>query len=118
MQERANDPPLPPLQLRLHQRRHPRQQRRRPVPMPLPIEAAGWFFQRGQTNSAIIYDSDFGRDIDAVLALAVLSNLGAKGTLAAIAVSNSSLEAAAFCDAVSRFYAGESSGPFGGRRYS
>src|SRR5436190_23739391 len=78
--------------------------------------AQGAFGQRGgQRSQAIIYDSDFGRDIDTVLALAVLSNLGTKGKLAAVAVSNSSLEAATFCDSVNRFYAGESSGPFGGR---
>jgi hypothetical protein len=80
------------------------------------IRAPGAFGQRGgQRSRAILYDSDFGRDIDTVLALAVLSNLGTKGKLAAVAVSNSSLEAATFCDAVNRFYAGEPSGPFGGR---
>jgi len=81
----------------------------------IPNRVQGAFFQRGQTGPAIIYDSDFGRDIDTVLALAVLSNLGTKGRIVSTAVSNSSLEAAAFCDAVSRFYAGESPGPFGGR---
>jgi hypothetical protein len=63
----------------------------------------------------IFYDSDFGRDIDTVLALAVLNNLGNKGRLAAIAVSNSSLEAAAFCESVHRFYAGAPAGGRGGR---
>jgi len=66
----------------------------------------------GQGTASFFYDSDFGRDIDTVLALAVLSNLGNKGKLAVITVSNSSLEAAAFCDSVRRFYAGA---PIGGR---
>ena len=55
----------------------------------------------------ILFDSDMGRDIDAVLALAVLYSLGAKGKLLAVGVSNSSIEAAAFCDAVGRFYTGD-----------
>ena len=78
-----------------------------------PARGRGGF---GQAAPAIFYDSDFGRDIDTVLALAVLSNLGSKGRLAAIAVSNSSLEAAAFCESVHRFYTPAAPGPFGGRR--
>jgi len=68
----------------------------------------------GQATQSIFYDSDFGRDIDTVLALAVLSNLGNKGKLSAIALSNSSLEAAAFCESVHRFYAGGGAGGAGG----
>jgi hypothetical protein len=70
----------------------------------------------GAQGPAIFYDSDFGRDIDTVLALAVLSNLGTKGRIHALAVSNSSLEAAALCDSVRRFYAGAPAGGRGGGR--
>jgi hypothetical protein len=55
----------------------------------------------------IVFDSDMGRNIDAALALAMLYNLGPKGRPIAVSVSNSSLEAAAFCDAVARFYTGD-----------
>ena len=50
----------------------------------VPNRAQGAFGQRGQQAQAIIYDCDFGRDIDTVLALAVLSNLGTKGKLATV----------------------------------
>ncbi len=56
--------------------------------------------------SGILYDSDMGRNIDAALALAMLHGLG-RGRLIAIGISNSNLEAAAFCDAVARFYIGD-----------
>jgi hypothetical protein len=55
----------------------------------------------------IVFDSDMGRNIDAALALAMLYSLGGKGHAIAVGVSSSSLEAAAFCDAVGRFYAGD-----------
>jgi hypothetical protein len=50
-----------------------------------------------------------GTNIDAALALSLSYSLGAKGQVIAVAVSNSSLEAAAFCDAVSRLYVGDRS---------
>ena len=50
-----------------------------------------------------------GTNIDAALALSLSYSLGAKGQVIAVAVSNSSLEAAAFCDAVSRLYLGDRS---------
>jgi hypothetical protein len=88
----------------------------KPVPVPAnPPPARGRGARGGQGTRSIFYDSDFGRDIDTVLALAVLSNLGSSGRLAAIAVSNSSLEAAAFCESVYRFYAGAPAGGRGGR---
>ncbi|MEO5926240.1 MAG: hypothetical protein ABIR70_20635 [Bryobacteraceae bacterium] len=59
-----------------------------------------------RTPPAILFDSDMGQNIDAALALAVLYNLGAKGKLSAVGVSRMSLEAAAFCDIMSRFYSG------------
>jgi len=61
---------------------------------------------------AFLFDSDMGRNIDAALALAVLSNLGPKGRLIAVGVDTSSLEAAQFCDAVARFYAGDAPARF------
>jgi hypothetical protein len=82
-----------------------------------PVAAPGRGGRGGAAQGpSVFYDSDFGRDIDTVLALAVLSNLGTKGRLSGVAVSNSSLEAAALCDCVRRFYAGgESGGGRGGR---
>jgi hypothetical protein len=55
----------------------------------------------------IVFDSDMGRNIDAAIALAMLYSLGPKGRVIAVGVSSSSLEAAAFCDAVGRFYSGD-----------
>jgi len=58
----------------------------------------------GVQAPGIIFDSDMGRNIDAALALGILYTLGAKGRIIAAGVSNASLESAAFCDAVARFY--------------
>ena len=55
----------------------------------------------------IIFDSDMGRSIDAALALALLYGLAPKNAVLAVGISSSSLEAAAFCDAVLRFYLGD-----------
>ena len=55
----------------------------------------------------IVFDSDMGRNIDGAIALAMLYSLGPKGRVIAVGVSSSSLEAAAFCDAVGRFYSGD-----------
>jgi hypothetical protein len=59
--------------------------------------------------TGILFDSDMGRNIDAAIALAMVYNLGAKGQLTAVGVSVSNLDAAAFCDAVARFYKGDQS---------
>jgi inosine-uridine nucleoside N-ribohydrolase len=68
---------------------------------------------RGATLApGILFDSDMGRNIDAALALAMLHGLG-RGRVIAVGVSNSSLDAAAFCDAVARFYAGDAGLPVG-----
>jgi purine nucleosidase len=68
---------------------------------------------RGATLApGILFDSDMGRNIDAALALAMLHGLG-RGRVIAIGISNSSLDAAAFCDAVSRFYGGGGGLPIG-----
>jgi purine nucleosidase len=70
-----------------------------------PVAQAGG--RRGGVEApGILFDCDMGRNIDVALALAVLNTLGAKGRLVAVGVSSSSLEAAQFCDAVARFYAG------------
>ena len=59
---------------------------------------------RGATLApGILFDSDMGRDLDTALALCMLCGLG-RGRLIAIGVSNSSLDAAAFCDGIARFY--------------
>jgi inosine-uridine nucleoside N-ribohydrolase len=54
----------------------------------------------------VIFDSDMGANIDAVLALALLYGSGAKVKLVSVTVANANLQAAAFCDAMGRFYAG------------
>jgi hypothetical protein len=59
---------------------------------------------RGETLApGFLFDSDMGRHIDAALALAMLHTLG-RGRVIGVGVSSSSLEAAAFCDALARFY--------------
>jgi len=59
---------------------------------------------RGETLApGIIFDSDIGRDMDTVAALSMLHALG-RGRLIGVGVHYSSLDAAAFCDAVARFY--------------
>src|SRR5262245_28164189 len=50
-----------------------------------------------------IFDSDMGRNIDAAFALSMLHGMG-RGRLISVGISNSSLEAAAFCDAIARYY--------------
>lgn len=67
----------------------------------------------GAQAPGILFDSDMGRSIDAALALAMLYSLGPKGQLIAVSVSNSSLDAAAFCDAVAKVYQGSAAGGFG-----
>jgi len=74
------------------------------APPNIPAPAGG---RRGGAQApGILFDSDMGRSIDTALALGMLYSLGPKGQLIAVSVSNSSLEAAAFCDAVSRVYLG------------
>jgi len=78
-------------------------------------QAAGG--RRGGVQApGIVFDSDMGRNIDAALALAMLYNLGPKGEVIAVGVTSSSLEAAAFCDAVGRFYKGDQSAMNSGTR--
>jgi mono/diheme cytochrome c family protein len=62
---------------------------------------------------AVIYDSSF-EGIDQVLALAMLFGFESarEAKLASLSVSRYDLNAAAFCDAVSRFYGGQAGGGF------
>jgi hypothetical protein len=86
----------------------------RGVPPPNPPQQPG---RRGFVQApGIVFDSDMGRSIDAALALAVLHNLGAKGRVVGVTVSHGSLEAAAFCDAVGRFYTGDTAAQATGMR--
>ncbi|HWB85406.1 MAG TPA: nucleoside hydrolase [Bryobacteraceae bacterium] len=72
----------------------------------------------GQAKPAvgIVYDTAIDNRIEDVLALALLYGLDGKNEarVVSISVANSSLQAAQFCDAVSRFYAGEVNSGFGG----
>jgi len=62
-----------------------------------------------------VFDCDMGNTIDDALALAMLYGLQGKNEtrVLSISVSRPNLKAAAFCDAVTRFYLGPP-GPFGG----
>jgi hypothetical protein len=70
---------------------------------------------RGQTRPplGVVFDSAMGDTIDDPLALALLYGLQAKGEARVIAVATSkpSLDSAAFCDVLVRFYTG-APGPF------
>src|SRR5215510_3469058 len=72
------------------------------------------FSGQGKPPLGIIFDSAMGFSIDSALALALLYGLEGKGgvRLTSISVSNSNLKAAAFCEAVGRFYAGATSPEF------
>jgi hypothetical protein len=76
------------------------------------------FFEQGKPPLGVVFDSDMGSAIDDALALAVLFGFEGKNECRVISISvgNSNLQAAAFCDAVARFYseppAGTSLGAF------
>jgi len=72
------------------------------------------FSGQGKPPLGIIFDSAMGASIDSALALALLYGLEGKGAarLTSISVSKSNLKAAAFCEAVGRFYAGATSPEF------
>jgi hypothetical protein len=83
-------------------------QQQPPPKTPPPPPRRGGFVQ----PPGILFDSDIGRNIDTVLALALLHGLGPKGRVIAAGVSSGTLEAAAFCEVLSRVYIGEpSTGP-------
>src|SRR4029434_8757615 len=68
---------------------------------------------RGATLApGILFDSDMGRNIDAALALSMLYGLG-RGRVIGVAVSSSSLDAAAFCDVLARYYSAGGALPIG-----
>lgn len=72
---------------------------------------------QGQTppSVGIIFDCGLGNSIDEALALALLYGLDGKNEvrILALSVSKPNLKAAAFCEAIARFYGGASSGAFG-----
>src|SRR5262245_2635395 len=63
----------------------------------------------------IIFDCGLGASIDEALALALLYGLDGKNEtrVISLSVSKPNLKAAAFCEAIARFYGGASSGAFG-----
>ncbi|MGH9674617.1 MAG: nucleoside hydrolase [Bryobacteraceae bacterium] len=70
---------------------------------------------QGRPPAGVVFDCDMGNSIDDALALALLYGLEGKNEarLVSISVSKPNLNAAAFCEAVGRFYAGPVSGAFG-----
>jgi len=72
------------------------------------------FSGQGKQPVGIIFDSAMGASIDSALALALLYGLEGKSgvRLTSVSVSKSNLKAAAFCDAVARFYAGATNPEF------
>lgn len=76
------------------------------------------FLGQGKPPLGVVFDSDMGSGIDDALALAMLFGFEGKNESRVISISvcNSNLQAAAFCDAVARFYseppAGTSLGAF------
>src|SRR5579871_283229 len=63
---------------------------------------------QGKPPVGIVFDSDLGNGIDDVLALAMLYGFEGKGEARLISTSTtkSTIRAAAFCDALAKFYAG------------
>jgi inosine-uridine nucleoside N-ribohydrolase len=63
---------------------------------------------QGKPPVGIIFDTTMGRSIDEALALALLYGFDGKkeARLVSVSISNPDLKAAAFCDAVGKFYAG------------
>ncbi len=66
---------------------------------------------QGKPPTGIVFDTEMGRSIDEALALAMLYGFDGKNEarVVAVSISNPDLKAAAFCDAVGRFYAGATS---------
>ena len=74
-------------------------------------------FDKGKPPVGVVLDCNMGRGIDDALALALLYGLEAKNEarMVSVSVSNSNLNAAAYVDAVMRFYSNApTSGPFAG----
>jgi inosine-uridine nucleoside N-ribohydrolase len=72
------------------------------------------FPEEGKPPVGIIFDSDLGNRIDDTLALALLYGFDGKreARVVSLSITKSNLKAAAFCEAVGRFYAGAVSGAF------
>src|SRR5437867_4364271 len=70
---------------------------------------------QGRPPVGIVFNCDMAA-IDDALALALLYGFDGKNEsrVVAVSVSKSTLNAAAFCEAIGRFYAGAVSGAFGG----
>src|SRR5262249_60010636 len=70
--------------------------------------------EQGKPPVGIIYDSDLGNRIDDALALALFYGFDGKreARVVSLSVSKSNLKAAAFCEAIGRFYSGAVSGAF------
>jgi hypothetical protein len=65
-------------------------------------------FSQGKPPVGVVFDSDLGNGIDDALALALLYGLDGKNEarVVCLSISKANLKAAAFCDAVARFYSG------------
>ena len=72
------------------------------------------FPEQGKPPVGIIFDSDIGNRIDDTLALALLYGFDGKreARVVSVSITKSNLKAAAYCEAVGRFYAGAVSGAF------
>jgi inosine-uridine nucleoside N-ribohydrolase len=72
------------------------------------------FPDEGKPPVGIIFDCDLGNRIDDTLALALLYGFDGKreARVVSLSVTKSNLKAAAFCEAIGRFYAGAVSGAF------
>jgi len=70
---------------------------------------------QGKPATGVIFDCDMGNSIDDALALALLYGFDGKNEIRVVSVSVSkhNLKAAAFAEAIGRFYAGTVSGAFG-----
>jgi len=66
-------------------------------------------FGQGKPQVGVLFDSDMGNGIDDVISLAVLFGISGKGEsrVVGVSVSKPSLKAAAFADALVRFFQGE-----------
>ncbi len=71
------------------------------------------FASTAKPATAILYDSDFGRNIDSVLALALLHGFAGKmqARVSALTINYPCLEAAELCDVVETFYRKAVAGP-------
>jgi hypothetical protein len=67
---------------------------------------------QGKPAQGVLFDSDFGRTIDSVLALALLHGLENKrdARIAALSISGGGLKAAQLCDVIEKFYASATTG--------